>query len=592
MVNKPIITNSNKDTMMGHLMNQRFVIPEYQRFYEWDDGLITQFLKDIEYSIKRKMNLFIGVFIFKEDKRDTIVIDGQQRIITFLVLLRSLIDTGKLDSNEKNLVDDFLKGISMGSQSIFSLNEKHRRIFFERYILNGDNSILDTYESKRENITRIENSKKIFDDELIDKGKKEVRKIWHFCRWNIEMTFINITNDAEEADIFESINAKKLNLNDVDLMKNYFLSKCKKQKTLGKAIKTWDKIHSLFGDPVNMRRFLDTYFLMKYGKLDDSMVIYSENKLYHKFTMKKDIYSSKNHLSILNDIHKAARWYHIITVPNQKDWPNTTIGKGIFHGLNYLAYLKFETPYPLILKIVKEIDPGNKYILSIIKLCEINSFIRIVVFKQYPQDVKDYYYNKLKRLIRKKSKRELKKIITEINKDVTTLKVQEEVIEDLKNTSFTQKKYITYLLYRVMLQKMGTSFKPGDINTYKDKSIEHILPKSLSTVWKNKIRKVIIKDSYIQQLFFRDFSIKCKSSQKIDIYHKHFLNLLGNCSLLSKVDNSITGNRGFEEKKKIFKQKESSNPLFRDVINKKEWDHTTIDNRSERLIKDYFGIFS
>ncbi len=588
MPNKPILNIANKDTLFNHLMNKKFVIPEYQRFYEWDDGLIMQFLEDIEIAIQQKNNLFVGVFIFREEKNNFCVIDGQQRIITFLIFLRALYNTMKLKANEQDLLNRFLMGISLGVTSVFTLNEKNRRKFFDQFILKGE-ATLESFKFKKEIIERVAQCKKIFDTSLDKKKKVEIRKIYDFVMNQLEITFINLTKEADESDIFESINAKKLILNDVDLLKNYFLSTAKRQKKLNEAIKQWDKLYTLFNDSSKIINFLEVYSNVKYDWNKIKTAPYTDYKLYHK--IKCAIRGSNNHLSILKDMYNCAKDYLKIINPQIKDWPNNRLGKDIYYSLQYLSYLRFETPYPLILKVIRDVKPGNQYLKELIKLCEIVSFVRIVVKQQYPQEVKNYYNEMLLKLISKANKKQLKRVFSELKLEVKGMYNDVEVTNSLKSIRFSKRRYITYFLYRIMLAKSITSFKPGDIKSYKDKSLEHIMPQTLDKTWKKEIKKLVSKDVHVKELFYKEFSTVVKMPQKIGIYHQYFLNLIGNCALLSKADNSETGNRSFKEKKKIYQQKELSNPLFKEVINKGSWDHSTIDSRSKELIQDYFGIF-
>ena len=74
------------------LLKANLVIPNYQRPYKWTDKNIVELLLDIQKSIEesRKYTNFkyrIGtVILYKNEKGEYEVVDGQQRIMTFLLL--------------------------------------------------------------------------------------------------------------------------------------------------------------------------------------------------------------------------------------------------------------------------------------------------------------------------------------------------------------------------------------------------------------------------------------------------------------------------------------------------------------------------
>ena len=92
----------------------QFIIPVYQRNYEWGEPQITQLIQDIvDYILKSKdtakPKYYIGSLIAYERKLDGSVIyetiDGQQRLttinITYVALYRFAKDNGKVQDAER-----------------------------------------------------------------------------------------------------------------------------------------------------------------------------------------------------------------------------------------------------------------------------------------------------------------------------------------------------------------------------------------------------------------------------------------------------------------------------------------------------------
>lgn len=71
----------------------KFVIPEYQRPYAWNDEQIQTLFDDItEYNANNnESSYFLGSIVSYENKDgEQEIIDGQQRITTLLLLLRAI----------------------------------------------------------------------------------------------------------------------------------------------------------------------------------------------------------------------------------------------------------------------------------------------------------------------------------------------------------------------------------------------------------------------------------------------------------------------------------------------------------------------
>ena len=92
-------------TISNVLGKGKFIIPDYQREYDWDDENIEEFLEDIKDSAIED-NYFIGHMVFKGDFAGNTfeVIDGQQRITTITILLCCIRDRF-LELNEENMAE-------------------------------------------------------------------------------------------------------------------------------------------------------------------------------------------------------------------------------------------------------------------------------------------------------------------------------------------------------------------------------------------------------------------------------------------------------------------------------------------------------
>ena len=71
-----------------------FEIPVYQRAYAWEAENWNTFLQDLLEQINGDNNYFYGNLLFETIKKDVCyeIIDGQQRLTTLVIFIRSLID--------------------------------------------------------------------------------------------------------------------------------------------------------------------------------------------------------------------------------------------------------------------------------------------------------------------------------------------------------------------------------------------------------------------------------------------------------------------------------------------------------------------
>ena len=93
--------------------DKTFVIPVYQRNYDWTEKNCKRLFEDLERLTDRKnKEHFIGVFVYKKKPVDDIfeeyiVIDGQQRITSIILFARALCEF--VDENlKRNLTSKFL----------------------------------------------------------------------------------------------------------------------------------------------------------------------------------------------------------------------------------------------------------------------------------------------------------------------------------------------------------------------------------------------------------------------------------------------------------------------------------------------------
>lgn len=86
-----------------------FVIPVYQRNYDWKPNQCKQLIIDIGNIVNTRNNHFIGTVCIKPEGRySCVIIDGQQRIATILIMFKALYDLTDDDKLKKKIKERFL----------------------------------------------------------------------------------------------------------------------------------------------------------------------------------------------------------------------------------------------------------------------------------------------------------------------------------------------------------------------------------------------------------------------------------------------------------------------------------------------------
>ncbi len=220
-----------KQTTIGEILtlSQHLVVPKYQRGYEWDKSQASEFLEDLQSEAGR--GLFLGTFIFdivdELNKRITIV-DGQQRLTTILLLLIACRNRAK---------EIGVEGVCQQTQQ--------RITFVDPATARPLGAKLVASESIRELFEKISDAPWIgsfpvkVGSKTVKRQANRIRPVFEFFYHTIDafdqtslsalleaiyrtrVIRIDIQGDEEAFSIFERTNARGMDLEVSDLLKNY-----------------------------------------------------------------------------------------------------------------------------------------------------------------------------------------------------------------------------------------------------------------------------------------------------------------------------------------------------------------------------------
>lgn len=212
--------------------NIHLSIPDYQRPYKWTARNAIQLLDDITEARDANKGVYrVGTLILHEHKDDQgaicyDIVDGQQRLITFSLLLRALQEQEKEQEKEKKVEIKLLDEEIPESQNILkNLNAFRRRIV------------------KKEG------------DSTLGQPVQDVKRLYDFIKDQCELVVV-ITKDLSTAfQFFDSQNARGKGLYPHDLLKAFHLremadidvDKTEKIVAEWERIPQW-KLHEFFGE--------------------------------------------------------------------------------------------------------------------------------------------------------------------------------------------------------------------------------------------------------------------------------------------------------------------------------------------------------
>ena len=96
--------------LLSDIQGNKFIIPDFQRPYKWEKEKCETLWKDITDFFEedsKDSDYFLGTIVFAgEEKKDPIVIDGQQRITSLFLLLRAFYKKLEIMTEDDDVLGD------------------------------------------------------------------------------------------------------------------------------------------------------------------------------------------------------------------------------------------------------------------------------------------------------------------------------------------------------------------------------------------------------------------------------------------------------------------------------------------------------
>ncbi|WP_187913853.1 DUF262 domain-containing protein [Helicobacter pylori] len=333
-----------------------FSIPVYQRNYTWEEENCEKLLQDIVNISQNKKTHFMGsityiLHIIDDEKslrklQEFVIIDGQQRITTIMLLLKA-IETKIPNEGIKKEIDNLL---NLTGQRLRLKPIKSDKEAFDLVMQNRSHEI--------QGVSHIRDNYKFFTKELdnyISKGYRIEEIYGAFLRLKIVAIGLDLGEDDPQV-VFESINATGVQLKGLDLIRNYLMmgENSDRQKHLYDTY--WVPLEDWLGEK-DLNDFIKTYLRIYLEKKlsEGEREVYYTLKAHHRDNFPDDIQG------LMSDMREYGRIYQIFL-----DRDHYFLGRGdpqqlanLRLRIKDLVKIKFGVAKPFILRCARDFEEGK-----------------------------------------------------------------------------------------------------------------------------------------------------------------------------------------------------------------------------------------
>lgn len=543
--------------------DNRYIIPVYQRNYDWKPKQCEQLFNDLVQIIKKnRKSHFFGSIVTssanKGGKSDYLVIDGQQRITTISILFTAMVNlmkSGLVEADDKRLAEKIEKKFLVDE---YQTEDRKLRlkpikddcVSFDKLITNDPTEFIES-----SNITQ----NYYYFENRIKKNEISIDELYEAI-FRLEIIDIFLDKEDNPQLIFESLNSTGLDLTEGDKIRNFILMGLDAKTQENYYEQYWNKIEKC--TDYNVSGFIRNYLTLIQKKIPNINNVYFTFKEY--VLDKMDIENEEDCETILKEMLYYAQIYNkIISAENN---PKDVISS-ILYRLNNI---EMTVSYPFLLamfghELRKEITSLD--VETTLKAIESYIFRRIMC--------PNYASNALNKVFCNLDSEVMK--IKNDNQDVSYSDILIYCLQSRVGAAgFPSDKEFTealtnrdvYHMYKKNREYLFDRFENGNtierVNVIEmmengDLTIEHIMPQTLTEEWKNEL------GSNYQVIYDQNI---------------HTLKNLTLTGYNSKYSNSI-----FSEKKTIEKGfKDSGLNLNKSLLEYENWTEAEMQDRLNKLL--------
>ena len=540
---------------------KRFVIPVYQRNYDWKTENCKQLYDDLVKVVRNhRMSHFFGSIVssYQPNGRyvEYLVIDGQQRLTTVSLLLLAmytLIKEGKVtpstETMAQEIYEDYLVDKHQPKETRVKLKPvKNDRSAFEKLF------DLDDENDRQSNLTY--NFEYFYN--RIQKEEISIEELYD-ALFALEIINIELISDDDPQLIFESLNSTGMALSEGDKIRNYILMGLPATLQNDYYEKYWNKIELCTNYDVSM--FIRDYLSVK------QQAIPSMNKIYvtfKAFVEEKELGAE----DLLKELLEYAKYYEMLI-------KNRTLDKKLNACIYRLNRLETTITRPFFLEVLRIHKEGVLQSLDDVReiflltenylfrrsICDLPTNALNKIFLMLHREIIRYdgttnnYLDKFRYALLAKTDRGRFPIDEEFAEALGTRQIY---MMNIKNKAYIMERFENF-----DIDEDKEIYAHLDDGTY---SIEHVMPQHLSPPWVDAL------------------------GEDYEEIHEEWLHRLGNLTLTAY--NSKYSNNAFSEKRDMEKGfKQSGLRMNTWIASKDKWTLAEMQERSDMLVSKALSIW-
>ncbi len=542
----------------------QFVIPIYQRNYDWGKAQCEQLLNDIVEAGRTHHYHFIGSIVFIYDGvyttgvKELVIIDGQQRLTTITLIYVALLHYATAHDNS-NLAQKIYKKyiINEFAEDIHKLKLKPTE--------NNDNDlralINQTQIDVNAKFSNLVNNYNYFRNSITPDTVEDILSGLQMLMF-VEISLDRHYDNAQR--IFESLNSTGLDLSQADLIRNYILMErtASEQKELYNQYWEYIEHNTRIGSVNKLPDFIRDYLTFS------KQSIVNKNDVYHTFKNEFPVKNIDELRAMLSDIKRLVLPYGRLVDPQKES------DKDIRKELININQLEINTSYPFLMKVYDD------YLNNIIEkdcFIRILRFIQTFAFRRFILDLPTNTLNKIFMSLYKEI--DMLNYEDSLYKHIMRFRGRQRMPNDMEiRTAFKDKDIYNsksknkYYLFE-NLENWGNKELYVDINGNDNITIEHIFPQNPDSTWQRSLSK----EEYTE-------------------FSQKYLHTIGNLTLSG--NNSAMGNKSFLAKRDMNQnngeQGYSYSKLWlnKDLRELSVWDIEAYKKRTMRLTNRFLEIWS
>lgn len=553
--------------------NVQYRVPLYQRHYQWSKHQWNALFRDVvNLAGDRLQNPsethFLGSIVLAtppDGGRGLLVVDGQQRLVTYSLLLCALRDEFDLPADVVNSIDACLHrrddmGKLLPPFKRLKVLPTQADLHAFACIVDGEtpeqgSSVVNCYRHFRTLLAQLwENS--LEDDEVV--GEVGILETTSALLRGITCVSITAGKDDNAHRIFESLNNTGMPLTQSDLLRNYVFMRLD-EKSEDFFIYSWQPLENRF-DPKEFTQLFWLDLIMRGISVNQSQTYVYQQK-YMENVSKTGI---RDRIESLSDM--AESWEKVLR-------PELETSAKIRRRLRRIAEWRTTTAAPTLMYLMEERRIGN---------ASVAETARAMLF------LESYF---VRRVTVGRATMNMNRILMAAPAEMAKRSVT--VDEALRIHLSGEGKYwasddevreaaIAKPFYRhgrarqktLILRWIEESLRDHEDELDPALTVEHIMPRHKTSEWLAEIKRTAgVSPTRAKEL------------------HAQLVDTLGNLTLAGQSKNSRMSDKSFADKKAVLRKMGSGMQLTSEVVNKHHWGPHEIRDRSSTMAERIITIW-